>query len=535
MRPSLAASATGLASFFLLGAAPVTPAPAPAAWGQWMVWGDQGDGSFRNPILPADYSDLDAIRVGDDYYAISSTIHVSPGMAVLHSKDLVTWRAIGHVVPDLTLLSPAYAWDRPQKLGRVVWAGTMRHHAGKFWVFFGTPDEGFFMSQAANPAGPWSAPHPVLQEAGWDDCTALWDDDGQAYFLGTHFSDGYKSYIWRMSPDGRSIDRSSAVLVNEGMGREASKLLKTGGWYYIIYSEAVGGARYVLAKRARNPMGPYSEARQLTEPNREANEPNQGGIVQAPNGQWYFVTHHGRQDWEGRAMSLLPVTWTDGWPVIGEVGANGRGLMSWGGAKPVKSRPSARTSVDTFNTRTLGPDWEWMHNPRPGFWSLTERPGFMRLRAWRLSQADNPLSAGNILTQRAWRTTRAQMTVKLDLSGMADGQTAGLGHFSNTYGLLGAVRQGGVRRIVYRRAGQAPVMGPAAPGRDLWLRIGWGLDGRASFAYSPDGRRFTAFGEVTQQTRASYRGSRVGVVTWNDAGAQGHIDIDRVDYDYGAP
>lgn len=534
-RPHLArtarlAAVTATAAL-LLGATPAQY-PAPPSWGQWTNWGDQGDGTYRNPVAPADYSDLDAIRVGDTYYAISSTIHVSPGMAVLQSKDLVNWKAVGHVVPDLTLLSRAYAWDQPQKLGRVVWAGTIRHHAGRFWVFFGTPDDGFFMSSAMSAAGPWTTPHPLLQEAGWDDCTVLWDDDGQAYFIGTHFADGYKSYLWKMSPDGRAIDRQGGVLVNAGAGREASKLIKVGGWYYIVYSEAQGGARYVLAKRARSPMGPYSEPRQLTEPNREANEPNQGGIVQAPNGGWYFVTHHGRQDWEGRAMSLLPVTWIDGWPVIGEVGANGRGLMSWGGIKPIKSRPGPRRLVDGFSTKALGPDWEWMKNPRPGFWSLTERPGFLRLRAWRPARADDPLSVGNVLTQRAWRTERASMTVRIDLSGMVDGQHVGLGHVSNTYGYIGVGQTNGVRRIEYRRAGQVAVLGPVVPRRTVSLKMQWGLTGQASAAYSLDHRRFTPFGEVTQQTRASYRGSRVGVFTYNNETDGGHIDVDSVDYRY---
>jgi beta-xylosidase len=400
-------------------------------------------------------------------------------------------------------------------------------------VFFGTPDDGYFMSSAANPVGPWTAPHAIFREAGWDDPAVLWDDDGKAYFLGTHFSDGYKSYIWPMSADGRSIDRQSGVLVNAGAGREASKLLKINGWYYLIYSEVGQGGRYVIAKRARAPMGPYSEGRQLAEVGRDANEPNQGGLIHAHDGKWYFLTHHGRQDWEGRAMSLLPITWTDGWPILGTPRPDGVGSMTWSGVKPVaRGKPAARRSIDNFNRPSLGPDWEWTRNPRPGKWSLTERPGWMRLHAWRPAKPGDPLSVGNILTQRAWRTTAAQMTVKLDLAGMTDGQHAGLGHFSNTYGMLGAYRQGGIRRLEYRRAGAAPQLGQVLKSRNLWLRMAWGLTGEASFAYSLDGRRFLPFGDVTQQTRASYRGSRVGVVSYNDEAESGHVDIDRVDYDY---
>ncbi|HEX8414044.1 MAG TPA: glycoside hydrolase 43 family protein, partial [Sphingomicrobium sp.] len=289
-----------ISAVLLAGSVPLLASMPERPWGFWQSWGDQGNGTYRNPVLPADFSDLDAIRVGGDYYAISSTLHVSPGMAVLHSNDLVNWRMIGHVVPDVTVLGPEYRWDQMKRFGRGVWAGTIRHHAGNFWVFFGTPDEGLFMATARNPAGPWSPLHPLLKGAGWDDPAVLWDDDGKAYFLATNFADGYKSYIMPMSADGRSIDRSKTVLVNEGRGREASKLLKVDGYYYLIFSEHVPGkGRYVVGRRARHPMGPWSAIKQLAEPGLAAKEPNQGGILQAPSGKYYFFTHHGSQDWEG--------------------------------------------------------------------------------------------------------------------------------------------------------------------------------------------------------------------------------------------
>lgn len=119
-------------------------------------WGDQSNGTFQNPVLPSDFSDLDAIRVGDDFYAISSTMQFSPGMAVLHSKDLVNWEVISHVVKDLTQISPKLNWDKMDSYGKGIWAGSIRFYKGKYWVYFGTPDDGFFMSSASNPAGPWS-------------------------------------------------------------------------------------------------------------------------------------------------------------------------------------------------------------------------------------------------------------------------------------------------------------------------------------------------------------------------------------------
>jgi beta-xylosidase len=151
-------------------------------------WGDQGNGTYVNPVLPADYSDLDAIRVGEDYYAISSTMQCSPGMVVLHSRDLINWEIISHVVDDLSRISPALNWNRMNSYGKGIWAGSIRYYRKKFWVYFGTPDDGFFMSSATNPSVPWEPLHQLWKITGWDDCCSFCDDDGQLYFIATNFA-----------------------------------------------------------------------------------------------------------------------------------------------------------------------------------------------------------------------------------------------------------------------------------------------------------------------------------------------------------
>lgn len=502
-------------------------ADAPPRWGHWTKWGAQDDGRYRNPVLPADFSDLDAIRVGDDYYAISSTLHVSPGMAVLHSRDLVNWRMIGHVVPDLSVLGEAYRGDRMGRFGRGVWAGTIRHHAGRFYVFFGTPDEGFFMASAADPAGPWTPLHPLLREAGWDDCSVLWDDDGRAWFVGTKFADGYKTYLMPMSADGRTLDRSRAQLLHEGRGREASKLLKVDGRYYLIFSEHVGQGRYVVARRADKITGPWSEIKQLAEPGSDAHEPNQGGIMQAQDGRWWFLTHHGAQDWEGRAASLLPVTWVDGWPIIGAPTAAGPGQMVWEAAAPVPGvrSPGLQTS-DEFGARAMGPQWEFNHQPAAGSWSLTARRGWLRLNATRPIKPGDLVTTANMPSQRSLRTPDNSVTVKLDLRGMKDGQHAGLAHVGGGYAGIGVGQADGARRIEFRDA--AGVMQAAALfGTALWLRSHWGSAGVADFSYSADGTRFVALGRPYQMRRASYRGDRIGLFSYRDtAEGGGHVDVD---------
>ncbi len=512
--------------------ATVSAEALPTRWGDWQSWGDQGDGTYRNPIVPADYSDLDCIRVGDDYYAISSTMQFSPGMVVLHSRDLVNWTIMGHAVADPTQIGPQMNWDRMNRHGRGVWAGALRYAHGRFWVFFGTPDEGYFMTSAANPAGSWEPLHPLMREAGWDDCCPFWDDDGQAYFVGTRFADNYKTYIWKMSPDGRSLVEDTRTLINEGSGREASKLYKLNGWYYHFFSEVSHGTRVMMMQRSRSVMGPYSERRQLADPNREWNEPNQGGLVDTETGDWHFVTHHGSGDWAGRCMSLLPVTWIDDWPIIGETRDGEPGKMVLAGRIPVPGLPVTRPqSSDGFDKPTLGPQWEWNHHPRMDRWSLTDRPGFLRLKAFRPLRPDDLMTAGNTLTQRCFRTPANVAVAKFDLTGMADGQRAGLCHFAKSHSALGVVQDRSIRRIEYRHNGKLSE-GPEISGNHLWLRSSWGLDGKSQYAFSLDGETFTPFGDGYQLSWGHYRGDRIGLYCFNNEAEVGSIDVDFLDYDY---
>ena len=497
-------------------------------------WGDQRDGTYHNPVLPADYSDLDCIRVGDDYYAISSTMQFSPGMVVLHSRDLVNWRIIGHAVADTSQIGPEMNWDRMNRYGRGVWAGAIQHHAGRFWVYFGTPDEGYFMTTATDPAGPWAPLHAVMRTPGWDDCCPFWDDDGQGYFIGTHFADGYKTYIWKMSPDGRSLVEESRTLINQGAGREASKLYRINGWYYHFFSEVANGARVVMMQRSRSVMGPYTERRQLGAANREWREPNQGALLETGAGGWQFLTHHGSGDWEGRCMSLLPVTWVDDWPIIGATAGGEPGKMVLAGKKPIPDQPVvAPQSSDDFNQPTLGPQWEWNHHPRSDMWSLTERPGCLRLKAFKPLQPDNLMTASNTLSQRTFRTPQNQVVAKFDLVGLADGQKAGLCHFAKNHSALGIVQTNAVRRLEFRENG-AVMEGPVIEGNQLWIRSTWGLDGQSRYAYSLDGREYTPFGNVYPLSWGHYRGDRIGLYCFNNQQDAGYVDVDFLQYDYGA-
>ena len=205
------------------------------------AWGDQGDGTFKNPILPGDFSDPDVIRVGSDYYFITSTLQYSPGMAVLHSKDLVNWQYSGHCVADLTQLGPELNWDRMNRYNRGIYAGAIRFHDGKFWVYFTTMDEGVFLTTATNAAGPWSPVTRVWDKQGFDDPCPFWDDDGQTYLLLSTPGKKWWTHIYKMSPDGKRIDPASEKILDDNQSSEGNKIYKIYGTY--------DGAAQVPARR----------------------------------------------------------------------------------------------------------------------------------------------------------------------------------------------------------------------------------------------------------------------------------------------
>jgi beta-xylosidase len=499
-------------------------------WGTWQKWGMQNNGVYNNPVLPADFSDLDCIRVGDDYYAISSTFQYSPGMAVLHSKDLVNWKIIGHAVKDIRQIGPEMNWDRMNRYGRGIWAGSIRYHNGKFYVLFGAPEEGFFTTWAENPAGPWAPLTNIFPESGWNDCSALWDDDGKAFFIGNMFKNrAYENYIFDMAPDCSSIDFESKRLVFKGDGREAAKLIKVGQWYYIIYSRVENGARYLVAKRSKTMTGEWSEEKQLMAPNRESKEPNQGGIIEGPDGKWYFFTHHGNGDWEGRAASLLPVTWIDEWPIPGKVGEDGLGYMVWTGAMPLiaKKMPD-KTFRDDFKSKTLNLNWEWNYYPRNEMWSLSERKGWLRIKAVKPLKDNDLKKTPNILTQRVYRTLHNEATVKMDVRKMEPGQVAGLCHYARTYSYIGILREKDKLCIVFNENGESKTQ-DIAHTKTIWFRSVWGLDGLCRLSYSTDGKTYSEFGKPYQFTWGDYRGTRIGLFTFCNE-EKGYVDIDCFEY-----
>lgn len=532
---------TVLFGFPALAAAGLLPAKSEAkkriASSPLPRWGDQGDGTFVNPIIPADYSDIDAIRVGDAYYAISSTLHMSPGMVVLRSHDMVNWTTIGHAVADIDELGEEkLTWRRMDSYGRGVWAGAIRHHAGRFYIYFASPDSGLYVTTAARPEGPWNPVRSLWRVSGHNDPCPFWDEDGSAWLVMTRFEPDpisgkrYQISLYRMTADGLTIDPSSAILLHNSPGSEANKLYRIGPYYYHYFSEVRPEGRVPMMKRATK-LRALAEAPAVQLGHVDAKidrEPNQGGLLEAPDGKWWFLTHQGHGEWEGRAMCLLPVIWQHGWPIIGRPGPDGIGNMVWASPKPIRSnRPRLPTFSDDF-AGGIGPLWEWNHSPKTDSFSLVERPGWLRLKAFRPARQDFR-GVGNVLTQRSWRTALNRASVLLDVSGMVDGQVAGLCHTSISSAWIGVKQENGRRRLCFASDGQIQ-MGADINAAVLALSTTWTSDGQASFAYGADSAHLQRFGGTYALKWGDYRGDRVGLFTYNNEYSSGHADFSNFAY-----
>lgn len=500
----------------------------PQMWGDWQTWGQQTEDSYVNPVIPADFSDIDCIEHDGYYYAISSTFQFEPGMVILRSTDMVNWNIYSHAVPDITQISDSQNWTKMDRYARGIWAGAIRYHKGLFYVYFGCPDEGMFMTTAKKIEGPWAPLTKMNIDGGWDDCCPLFDEDGKNYFVATHFADGYKTYIFRLSKDGKTVDLSSKTLINEGYGREANKLYKWNGKYYHMFSEDKDGGRYLVMQRSDNPMGPYNEQHRLHFTEREWNEPNQGGYLKDKEGNWFFLTHHGSGDWGGREVSLLPVTWTeDGWPIIGEPDKDNVGKMVLNSKLPLSKRKN-KTNKEIIIKGFSAEDWEWNYHPRKEFYIRSANA--LTLNAFKPLKEDDLLKAGNTLTLRSYQTPWNEVTVRIDLSKMAEGQRSGICHFSSPWSEFGVEMKNG-KRILYHRTNSSSqdVLLNDIP-EVIYLGSHWGLDARCHYTYSTDGKSWQDFGVRYQLQWGNYRGDRLGLFTYNNKGEAGQATFSDFTY-----
>jgi beta-xylosidase len=485
---------------------------------------------YRNPVLFADYSDPDVIRDGANYYLVASTFHFVPGIPILQSTDLVHWTIIGHVVDRLEM-DPRYSMIGGNRYGKGVWAPSIRKHNGRFYVYFPTPSEGIYMSSAEKITGPWTQPSVVIAGAGLEDPCPFWDDDGNAYLIHSRTGAG-PLILHRMSADGKHVLDEGKIIVQDPEHLpvlEGPKLYKRDGYYYIFapIGGVGGGSQAVL--RSRKIYGPYEHRVVLTQGSTNINGPHQGGYVETPDGEGWFV-HFQADGAHGRIVHLEPVRWHDDWPVIGaDPDGAPAGQPTPSGPIPGNARVTSQLrpqTSDDFNGPTLGPQWEWNHNPDDAHWSLSARPGYLRLIPM---EADGLLSARNTLTQ-SMQDNAFEFTACLDLTQMKPGVHAGLAMFELAASGLEIVQTDGDRRLSFFHQ-RDRVEGPVISQTSIQLRVEVNGD-QAVYSYSLDnGTTFHQLGPSTPIHFSWWKGSRPALFAYTTQSNQpGPIDFDWVHY-----
>jgi beta-xylosidase len=501
---------------------------------------DQGDGTCRNPIIYADYSDPDVIRVGDDFYLTASSFQCTPGLPILHSRDLVGWTLIGHVFQNY----PVKGFELPQH-GGGVWAPSLRHHNGEFYVYFGDPDHGIFMAKAKHPAGPWSPLHQVQAAKGWIDSCPLWDDDGNAWLVHAWAKSraGINGILTlcRMNPEGTKL-LDEGRMVFDGNAHhpiiEGPKLYKRNGWYYIFAPAGgvKGGWQTVL--RSRNLFGPYEDRIVLAQGRTDINGPHQGGWVETQTGESWFIHFQDRGAY-GRIIHLQPMRWANDWPVIGnDVDGKGTGEPVAVFKKPDVGRvhpPAIPQTTDEFDSAQPGFQWQWQANHRTEWFSLTARPGWLRLFPMSLPErAANLWPVPNLLLQKL--PARAfTVTTKLDFSRLAIGAKAGLIVMGLEYSHLAVERTADGCRLVQAICRDAPqgereIMedGTAIEDNLVFLRVEVRPGVVCHFSHSRDGKEFRPLGIPFATREGNWIGAKVGLFSLATAAAEkaGHADFD---------
>jgi len=501
--------------------------PGPSKTG---TWGDQGNGTYINPVLYADYSDPDVIRVDEKYYMVCSEF-ANMGMPVLESDDMVNWRIIGQVFSRLNF--PEY--DHFQRYGRGSWAPALRNHNHRFYIYFCTPDEGLFMSTAADPAGPWAPLIQVRAGPKWEDPCPFWDEhdgDGQAY-LGHSRTGAGPIIIHKMSPDGTTL-LDSGVTVYTGPTAEGTKIFQLDGYYYISIPEGGVSKGWQTVLRSKTIYGPYEKKVVLEKGTTNVNGPHQGALVATPGGQWWF--YHFQSDGAmGRVLHLQPVLWQDGWPLIGvDIDHNGIGEPVYVWKKPdvPGEHPiTAPQTSDEFSGPALGLQWESNHNPVPSGWSLSQKPGWLCLNAL---MAYSFFHARNTFTQKIMGTT-GTITVKLDPAAMADGQQAGLCAMSSIYALIGVRKKQGHLWLFFDDGSKGYSEKEIRNGivyLKMQLRI---KEGKNECGYSADGKTWQTFGSPFETKFGFWKGTRVGLFSFNTLRDSGIAAFDWFHYDYDGP
>lgn len=508
------------------------------------VWvADQGNGTYKNPILYADYSDPDVCKAGSDYYMTSSSFNCLPGLQILHSKDLVNWEIINAAIP--TALDPVT--DTNPQHGNRVWAPSIRFHNGEFYIFWGDPDQGVFMTHTSDPAGRWSKPVLVKAAKGIIDTTPLWDEDGRVYLVHALAGSraGLKSVIaiCELNDKADSAITASRIVFDGHEGNptcEGPKLYKKDGYYYIFLPAGGVTLGWQLVLRSKNIYGPYESKTVMSQGKTNINGPHQGGWVTTDKGEDWFINFQDKGAY-GRVTHLQPMKWVNGWPVIG-IDKDGDGC-----GEPVTSykKPNvgANYSIctpkesDEFNSNDMGEQWQWHGNidEKWAFWDASK--GVARLYSFPVPKNyKNLWDISNLLLQKT-PAPNFTATTKLTFTPTTKykGERTGLVVMGMNYGTLALEnREDGIYlsqiSCINADKGEKEKENASVKienGKPVYLRVNFKSEGdkvMCNFSYSLDNKKFNKLGVPFQAREGLWIGAKVGIfctrpsITINDGG-----------------
>lgn len=492
------------------------------------VWvADQGNGTYKNPILHADYSDPDVCRVGDDYYMTSSSFNVVPGLQILHSKDLVNWKLIGYALDKNV---PSDHFSSPQH-GNGVWAPSIRHHNGEFYIYWGDPDFGIYMVKSKDPAGKWDEPVLVKAGKGLIDSCPLWDEDGNAYLVHAYAGSraGIKSVlaVSRMNPEGTKA-LGESVIVFDGHENhptvEGPKFYKRDGYYYIFAPAGGVATGWQLVLRSKNVYGPYEEKIVMDQGKTSINGPHQGGWVNTPDGKEDWFIHFQDVEAYGRIVHLQPMKWKNGWPVIGEdKDGDGKGQPVMTHRKPKVGNTYAVATPaesDEFETNELGLQWQWHANSK-ATWAFTmANKGKLRLYTDQVPENyKNLWDVPNLLLQKfPAETFTATTKLSFTPNEKLQNERTGLVVMGEDYAHISLVSKKDGVYVAYTSVDDAhdgtlekeQLLGKLN-GNEVYFRVSVDKGAKCQFSYSEDGKNFKQAGSAFTAVPGRWIGAKVGI------------------------
>lgn len=518
------------------------------------VWvSDEGNGMYRNPVLHADYSDPDVCAVGGDYFLTASSFNCTPGLPILHSKDLVNWKIVNYA---LKKVEPVEYYNEARH-GKGVWAPSIRFHEGMYYIYWGDPDFGIFMVKTRDPYGEWDAPVLVKAGKGMIDPCPLWDDDGRVYlahaWAGSRAKFNSVLTVCELNKEGAAVI-SDPVLVfdgNDGVNHtiEGAKFYKRNGFYYLFAPAGGVVPGWQLVMRSKNVYGPYEARIVMAQGKTDINGPHQGGWVDTPAGESWFL-HFQDKGAYGRVLHLNPMKWINDWPVIG-VDKDGDGcgdpVSRYRKPKTDKTYPiETPVESDEFDTRKLGLQWEWHANYQDVF-GFTTNMGYARIYGHELSpHFKNFWEVPNLLMQK-FPAEEFTATAKLKVSAKDDGQLSGLIIMGWDYSWIGVEKQGEkflLKQAVCKDAEQGnleqvstlAVLEPSRKfevglfpnyEREIYIRVHVDKGAYCRFSYSLDGKKFTEAGTLFKARQGKWIGAKVGMFSVTPHGKErGWLDVD---------